>query len=185
MSDPITVSIILTAFLTLSKPVGGFTFGIVFWKISNNLSYERNIKKYMLLSGWGIFLLFTTNQAIGQSLIPYPPFGLVTITVLMLAGNLTLLGISNAAISVSTNSNIRESILKRVIDAKLLGSIGRAERDTALKKAVDRIIQDKETYKVEKKIDIDLDEKELKKYIDFIIDEVKENNRKGDTTQKK
>lgn len=103
----------------------------------------------------------------------------------MLAGNLTLLGISNAAISVSTNINIRELILKRVIDAKLLGSIGRAERDTALKKAVDRIIQDKETYKVEKKINIDLDEKELKKYIDFIIDEVKENNRKGDTTQKK
>ena len=102
----------------------------------------------------------------------------------MLAGNLTLLGISNAAISVSTNSKIRESILKRVIDAKLLGSIGRAERDTALKKAVDRIIQDKETYKVEKKIDIDLDEKELKKYIDFIIHEVKENNRKGDTIKK-
>ncbi len=116
---------------------------------------------------------------------PLSPFGLVTITVLMLAGNLTLLGISNAAISVSTNINIRELILKRVIDAKLLGSIGRAERDTALKKAVDRIIQDKETYKVEKKINIDLDEKELKKYIDFIIDEVKENNRKGDTTQKK
>jgi hypothetical protein len=183
-SDPITVSIILTAFLTLSKPAGGFTFGIVFWKISNNLRYERNIKKYMLLSGWGIFLLFTTNQAIGQSLTPYPPFGLVTITVLMLAGNLTLLGISNAAISVSTNSNLRESILKRVIDAKLLGSIGKAERDTALKKAVEKIIQDKETYKEEKKIDIDLDEKELKKYIDFIIDEVKENNRKGDTTQK-
>ena len=103
----------------------------------------------------------------------------------MLAGNLTLLGISNAAISVSTNINLRESILKRVIDAKLLGSIGSAERDTALKKAVDRIIQDKETYKVEKKIDLDLDEKELKKHIDFIIDEVKENKRKGDTTQKK
>jgi hypothetical protein len=180
-SDPITVSIIITTFLSLSKPVGGLTFGIVFWKISNNLRYERNIKKYMLLSGWGIFLLFTTNQAIGQALIPYPPFGLVTITVLMLAGNLTLLGISNAAVSVSINTNLRQLIFKRVIDAKLLGSIGKAERDTALKKAVDRIFQDKEIYKVEKKIDIDLDEKELKKYIDFIVDEVKENKRKEDT----
>jgi hypothetical protein len=177
-SDPITVSIILTAFLTLSKPVGGFTFGIVFWKISNNLRYERNIKKYMLLSGWGIFLLFTTNQATGQTLIPYPPFGLVTITVLMLAGNLTLLGISNAAISVSTNSKIRESIFRRVVDAKLLGLIGKAERDTVLKKTVERIISDNKIHKSESKIDIDMDEKELKKYIDFIVDEIKERSKK-------
>ena len=133
----------------------------------------------------GHFFIIHDKPSNESSLIPYPPFGLVTITVLMLAGSLTLLGISNAATSVSTNSNLRESILKRVFDAKLLGSIGRAERDTALKKAIDRIIQDKETYKVEKKIDVDLDEKELKKHIDFIIDKVKENNRKGDTTQKK
>ena len=32
--DPTTVSIMLIAFLALSKPIGGLVFGIAFWKIS-------------------------------------------------------------------------------------------------------------------------------------------------------
>jgi hypothetical protein len=42
--DPITVSIILTTFLSLSKPIGGVTFAIVFWNISKIVNYEKNIK---------------------------------------------------------------------------------------------------------------------------------------------
>ena len=42
--DPITVSIILTTFLSLSKPIGGLTFAVAFWKISKIVSYEKNIK---------------------------------------------------------------------------------------------------------------------------------------------
>ena len=38
--DPVTVSIILGAFLALSKPIGGILFGIVFWKISRIVGYE-------------------------------------------------------------------------------------------------------------------------------------------------
>ena len=56
--DPITVSIIISAFLSLSKPLGGLLFGIAFWNISKFVSYERNIKTYMIISGWGIFLIF-------------------------------------------------------------------------------------------------------------------------------
>jgi hypothetical protein len=52
--DPITVSIILTAFLSLSKPIGGITFALVFWKISKSVGYEKNLKNYMVISGWGI-----------------------------------------------------------------------------------------------------------------------------------
>ena len=39
--DPITVSIILTAFLSLSKPIGGLVFAIGFSKISKIISYEK------------------------------------------------------------------------------------------------------------------------------------------------
>ena len=75
--DPITVSIILGAFLALSKPIGGLVFGVAFWKISRIMSYERNIMTYMIISGFGIFLIFAANQAATQT-VPgiYPPFGL-------------------------------------------------------------------------------------------------------------
>lgn len=91
--DPITVSIVLGAFFSLSKPIGGLVFAVAFWKISRNISYERNIRTYMIISGWGILLIFGANQATTLIVAPYPPFGLATITVLNIASYLTLLGI--------------------------------------------------------------------------------------------
>lgn len=54
-SDPVTFSIILVAFLSLSKPIGGLIFGIAFWNTARTVSYEKRIKTCMLISGWGIF----------------------------------------------------------------------------------------------------------------------------------
>ena len=62
-SIPFTVSIIIGAFLAFSKPIGGLLFGVVFWNISRIIGYERNIKTYMIISGWGILLIFSSNQA--------------------------------------------------------------------------------------------------------------------------
>src|SRR6266516_182590 len=72
--DPITVSIVLGAFFSLSKPIGGLVFAVAFWKISRNISYERNIRTYMIISGWGILLIFGANQATTLIVAPYPPF---------------------------------------------------------------------------------------------------------------
>ena len=65
-------------------------FGVAFWNIARTVGYERNIKIYMIISGWGIFLIFAANQAAIQIVNPYPPFGLVTLTVLTTAGYLIL-----------------------------------------------------------------------------------------------
>ena len=127
--DPITVSIILGAFLSLSKPIGGLVFGVAFWKISRIMSYERNIRTYMIISGWGIFLIFGANQATTQIVAPYPPFGLATITVLNIAAFLMLLGIYNSATLVSANNNLRKSIHKHALESRLLGLIGHAEME--------------------------------------------------------
>jgi hypothetical protein len=62
---------------------------------------------FMIISGWGMFFIFATNQAISQTLAPFPPFGLVTITVLVPASYLILIGIYNSASLVSIDSDIR------------------------------------------------------------------------------
>jgi hypothetical protein len=175
--DPVTVSIILGAFLSLSKPIGGFIFGVAFWKISKIVSYERNIRTYMIISGWGIFLIFAANQAAAQILGPYPPFGLATITVLNIAAYLMLLGIYNSATLVSANINLRKSIHKHALESKLLGLIGQAEMEKEVQKTVQEITQDAQD-KGNLEIDteqqpMELDENELKKYLDFVIREVK------------
>jgi hypothetical protein len=174
--DPITISLIITAFLSLSKPVAGLTFGIVFWKISKTVSYGRNIQTCMIISGWGILFMFATDQAILQSLTPYPPFGLVTNTALILGSYLMLLGIYNSARLVAVNIDLRKSIYKHAIESKLLGLIGKAEVDKELQDTVGNILQDKYVMETKAEEDLDLDPEELKKHLDFVIREVKKVN---------
>ena len=171
--DPITVSIMLIAFLALSKPIGGLVFGIAFWKISRIMSYERNIRTYMIISGFGIFLIFAANQAIVQIVSPYPSFGLSSITVLNIATFLMLLGIYNSATLVSANNNLRKFIRKRALESRLLDLIGQAEMEKEIQKTVKKIAQNKYILERYKEAKFELDEKELGKYIDSVIKETK------------
>ena len=174
--DPITVSIVLIAFLALSKPIGGLVFGIAFWKISRIMSYERNIRTYMIISGFGIFLIFAANQAATQIVSPYPSFGLSSITVLNIATFLMVLGIYNSATLVSANNNLRKFIRKRALESRLLDLIGQAEMEKEIQKTVKKIAQNKnilERYKAE----CEGDENELEKYIDSVIKETKKEHK--------
>jgi hypothetical protein len=174
--DPTTFSIISAAFLSLSLPIGGLTFAIAFWKISRLVSYEINIRTYMVISGWGILLVFSANQATLQTLTPYPPFGLATLTVLVVASFLMLLGIYNSATLVSINNDLRNSIHRHALESRLLDLIGHAEMENEIQKTVTTIIQSQADSNAETKVGIDLDENELKRYLDVVLKEVKKDN---------
>jgi hypothetical protein len=177
--DPVNVSIFLGVFLSLSKPIGGLVFGTAFWSISRSVKYDRKIRAYMIISGWGIFLIFATNQAGTQIVIPYPPFGLATITVLNLAAYLMLIGIYNSATLVSANDNLRKTIRKHTVQSKLLDLIGHAEMEREIQKTVSNIIRDQELVDTDKETEFELDEDELKRYLDVVIKEVKMKGTKG------
>jgi hypothetical protein len=172
--DPVTVSIILSAFLSFSKPIGGLLFAIAFWNVSKVVSYERNIKTYMIISGWGMFLIFAANQASVQMLTPYPAFGLATLTVLNIAGYLMLLGIYNSATLVSTNNNLRKSIRRHaMLRSNLLDLIGHAEMEKEIQETVTDIIESQEIQDIRTEREVELDEKELRRYIDIVIKEIR------------
>ena len=169
--DPVTVSIILGTFLSLSKPIGGLVFGVAFWNISKIISYERNMRTSMIIAGWGILLIFSANQATTQNVAPYPPFGLGTVTVLNIAAYLMLLGIYSSASLVSANNGLRKFIHKHAL--KLLNPIGQAEMEKEIQKTVKKISDGKEIASIDTETTFELDEKELKKYLDNVIKEVK------------
>ncbi len=173
-TNPVTVSIILTAFLSLSKPIGGLTFGVVFWRISKTVGYERKIQTCMIISGWGILLTFACNQAVSQSLGPFPPFGLATSTALILGTYLMLFGIYNSARLVAVNTDLRKSIYRHAVNSRLLGLIGQAEMDIELQRTVGKILQDKDVIEADIRTNLELDGEELKKYLDLVIREVKQ-----------
>jgi hypothetical protein len=175
--DPVTISIVLVAFLSLSKPIGGLIFGVAFWNTARTVSYEKKIRTCMLISGWGIFLIFAANQGVTQQTTPFPPFGIPTITVLNIAAYLVLLGIYNSAKLVSVNNNLRKSIYKHAVESKMLHLIGHAEMEKEIQKTVTKIIQSQENIEVEREVGIELDQVELRKYLDVVIREVKEDDK--------
>ena len=171
--DPVTVSIVSGAFLALSKPIGGILFGIVFWKISRIVGYERRIKTFMIISVWGILLIFSLNQAVTQIVTPYPSFGLPTVTILVIASYLMLLGIYNSATLVSTNNELRKSIHKRALESKFLGLIGQAEMENEIQNTVKQVSRDKNIIEKELEEPVEFDETELEKYVEFVIKEAR------------
>ncbi len=68
------------------------------------------VRNYLIISGFGFLLLFTSNQAILISIAPYPPFGISTITVMGMSSYMIILGIYSATISISNDSELRRSI---------------------------------------------------------------------------
>jgi hypothetical protein len=172
-TDPITISLILGAFLSLSKPIGGLIFGFVFWNISRTVSYEKNIKTFMVISGWRVFLIFAANQALTQVINPYPPFGLVTVSALSMAAYFMLVVIYNSAVLVSANTNLRKSIYNHTLESKLLNILGHAEYEKEIQRTVGKIMKDKPTLEMDAKTEYELDEHELKRYLDIVLREVK------------
>lgn len=175
--DPVFVSIVIGAFLYISKPVGGLIFAVAFCNIAKIIRYELSLKTYMIISGWGIFLIFSANQAVVQILSPYPPFGLVTITVLNLGAFFMMIGIYNSAKLVAVNSHLRNSIHKHVSESRLLGTLGKAEWENEIQNITSKINKDNHHLMAEAKQPLELDQKELQEYLIWVIKESKKENK--------
>jgi hypothetical protein len=181
--DPIYFSIVLTLIFTLSKPVGAILFGIAFWILARKLRYNETISNYMIISMYGVMLLFVSNQAVVLTAGPYPPFGLNTIAFMGLSSYMLLEGIYASAISVSQDAQLRRSIKKYAeTESRLLQDIGYAEMENKLEKKVlvmSRQIQ--KSMKEEAKIETSLSDEDVRAYLDEVLGEIeryrKENGR--------
>src|SRR5215831_11956583 len=77
-SQPVLFSTIYTLIFTLSKPVGGILFGIAFWATARKLDYNNPVRNYIMISAYGLVLIFVSNEASVLVSAPYPPFGVVS-----------------------------------------------------------------------------------------------------------
>ena len=173
-SEPVHYGILFTLIFTLSKPAGGILFGIAFWSITRNIDKNSILRYYMILSGIGFILLYTSNQAIILLSIPYPPFGLATVTFVGLSSYLILVGIYSSAVSVSGDVKLRKSIREFTIkESKLLDSIGFAQM---VKETEKRALHMTEQFKAEmlaqSGIEPSVNEDEIKEYIEEALKEV-------------
>jgi hypothetical protein len=175
LSDPFLFGIVSTLIFNSTKIVGGILFGIAFWSVAKNIT-QKEVRAYMTISAYGMVLLFTSNQPLGLTFLPYPPFGLATVSFLGLASYLILVGIYSSALSVANDVQVRRYIQRSVTqEASLLSNIGTAEMEDQIRKMVltkTKYLSDKLTQ--ETGISPSLGEQDIKEYVVMAINEVKQ-----------
>ena len=173
ISDPIIFGIGFTLFFNATTLVGGALFGVAFWSVARNIN-RNAVKQYMMISAYGMMLLFSSNQVSGLTLVPYPPFGLVTVSFFGLASFLVFVGIYSSAISVAQDSKLRKSIRGFAIEeTKLLDSIGTAQMEREIEKKVIGLTKiNQNRMAKETGIQSSLSEDDIKGYLKQAIQEV-------------
>jgi hypothetical protein len=135
----------------------------------------------MIISAYGLMMLFVSNQAISLVNYDYPPFGLATVSYVGFSGFLVLVGIYSAAISVGQDIKIRNAIRKSALrDAGLLDKIGSAQMEQQLIQRVLSIAKKNEVVmREETGLATSMEDEEIVKYMKEVIEEVrKQKNRK-------
>jgi hypothetical protein len=170
--------VVFRVFSILSGTIGSILIGIAFLAIARTIrKVQQNgiIVDYLAIAGYGIMMLAISIET-PMYQAPYPPFGVAASASIGLMCYLYGVGIYLSAISVSEDVKLRQAIRQYVIDeSKLLDSIGTAEMEQQIEKAVSKITKEQEEVLAEQTgVEPSLTEGEVKDYVETVLLEVKQ-----------
>jgi hypothetical protein len=130
----------LTSF---NSTIGAVLFFATFWVFSKNIKHDE-LSKYLLLTGIGFFLYFVSDQATIEQ-HAFPPYGLISITMLGYSAFLIYEGLSSSAVLLSKDDQLRkfiysqlqEKFLYNISLGELYGNSEKVVADKVLRKNVD------------------------------------------------
>ncbi|MGB8172189.1 MAG: hypothetical protein WCF01_06140, partial [Nitrososphaeraceae archaeon] len=105
---------------SLSAIFTGILFGVAFLSVARTLKIGTPARNYMIIAAYGFLLFYIAGSAfVFQA--AYPPYGLISVSFTGLSCYLIYNGLYFAAISVSQDMTLRQSIRKSVMEqSKLL-----------------------------------------------------------------
>ena len=169
---------IYTVIFTLSKPAGGVLFGVAFWIVVRSFSPDNIVRDYMIISAFGLILLFVSNQAV----YGYCSLSTIWTCNYIISRFIILFNIGRCLCLChlcSGDTELRKSIRKYAItESKLLDSIGSAQMEQQIqRRVIDMMKQNEDKLSNETGVEPSLSEVEVKQYLHEVIEEV----RKGKT----
>jgi len=168
-------------FASLVRALSGILFAFSFWFVAKRLP-ESSIKTFLTITAYGFILLYLSNH-VGVSIAPYPPFGMNSLSMLPLSTYFLLFGLYSSALSLSQDITLRQhlrSLAKN--DNNLLSSIGTAQMETEVKRAVVELkdVADEHEKELAEKTGIEtpVPESEIEDYLKQVIEEVSKTRKK-------
>ncbi len=168
-------------FQSLASISGGVLFAFSFWFIAKRLP-ESSVKTFLKITSLGFILLYLSNH-VDVTAATYPPYGINSLSLLPLASYFVLFGLYSSALSLSQDITLRQhlrSIARH--DKNLLSSIGTAQMETEVKRAVSELkdVADAEEKELAEKTGIEtpIAENEVEDYLKQVIEEVAKTRKK-------
>jgi hypothetical protein len=159
-----------------TKHVGGIFFAISFILMSK-YSFNRNLKIFLVFSAAGIMMLFSSLQISVLQLIPYPPFGLTTLSIMPISSYLLLIGLYYSAQSIAFDKEILVSLKNRAKEdpSAFLSGIGSAEWSKNIESTVESIV--KRTGNMDKQTESELSSEDVQKYLSEVMEEIRQSKK--------
>jgi len=171
-----------TVFFTFSSVVGSVIFAISFWLIAKDLSRNLDISTYLKMCGFG-FIMFFISATATVIHTPYPPFGIISISIVGFSSYYILYGIYSSSVSLSEDVKLRTLIRKSAIsELRFITSMSRGYlQDRVLNQVYDATQKFEKNIEEQTGISPSLSKDEIKLLIKQIIDELRTNNGKMNT----
>ncbi|CAN5522562.1 hypothetical protein BH18THE1_BH18THE1_16120 [soil metagenome] len=168
-------------YIALVSASVGILFAFSFWIVSKKLP-ESPVKTFLKITAYGFVLLYFSNN-ISVTIAAYPPFGVNSLSLLSLSSYFVLFGLYSSALSLSQDLTLRQhlrSLAKN--DNNLLSSIGTAQMETEVKRAVGELkeVADEHEKELAEKTGIEtpVPESEIEDYLKQVIEEVARTRKK-------
>jgi len=178
-ADPFFYVTFLTLIFSISKPAGGVLFGIGFWSVARTIRGSE-VREYLLISSYGLVLLFCAEQGFALINGGYPPFGLNTILFLGLSTYLVFNGIFYSAMSVSQDSKLRREIKHVANESKILDQMGSAQFEQQVRNKWTAIAKFQNDMVQKTGIESSYAEKEALEYLEKLLKERKMNEKRNE-----
>jgi hypothetical protein len=168
-------------FQSLASISGGVLFAFSFWFISTRLP-ESSVKTFLKITALGFILLYLSNR-VDVTSATYPPYGINSLSLLPLSSYFVLFGLYSSALSLSQDITLRNQLRSMARnDENLLSSIGTAQMETEVKRAVSELkdVAEEHEKELEEKTGIEtpIAENEVEDYLKQVIEEVSKSRKK-------
>jgi hypothetical protein len=134
LNSPVTFGVTYVLTFSATKQVGAFLFSLSFLTASAVVRKEH-VRNSLLMSAIGIALLYGSIEITTLQYRLYPPFGLITETLMPLGAYLLFTGIFTSSTNVAQDAQLRRDISKTAKNQlSLLKSIGATQMEKELVK---------------------------------------------------
>jgi hypothetical protein len=157
----------------------GILFGISFYILAKSLVYDV-LKYYLIICGTGIMIIFSTGISTIVTLAPFPAWAIVSLSFVLPASFLFLIGLDSAIYYIASDTLIRRYLYRSKDQFELFQALGYTKAsniiEQKIRKQLDNL-KDKTFFKPIYELE------DTKQYIEKVIIEMKQSDTNTDNSK--